>query len=123
MLERAQLSIAQTVDGMRRLMVHESLRSGARQLCLETFDLPKGALRGAPPLPDDAVSTLRVPAYLVASQKASEDTVAALAKSIMEVRRELLADTPILAQVAAPDDESDAEATNLPGLGLLNQVF
>jgi hypothetical protein len=75
---------------------------------LETFDLPKGALRGAPPLPDESVSTLRVPAYLVASQKTSEDTVAALAKSIMQVRRELLAETPILAQVAAPDDESDA---------------
>ncbi len=40
-LERAQLSIAQTVEGMRRLMVHESLRSGARQLCLETLDLPQ----------------------------------------------------------------------------------
>jgi signal transduction histidine kinase len=41
MLERAQLSIAQTVDGTRRLIVHESLRSGARQLCLEALDLPQ----------------------------------------------------------------------------------
>jgi signal transduction histidine kinase len=39
-LERAQRSIAQTVDGMRRLMTHERLRSGARHLRLETLDMP-----------------------------------------------------------------------------------
>lgn len=82
---------------------------------LETFDLPKGALRGAPALPDDSVSTLRVPAYLVASQKASEDTVSALAKSIMEARRELVTDAPILSQVAAPDDDKNAPIPIHPG--------
>jgi hypothetical protein len=75
---------------------------------LETFDMPKGTLRGAPPLPDDALSTLRVPVYLVAHQRANESTVASLAKSIMEIRRELLADTPVLAQVTAPDDDANA---------------
>jgi TRAP-type uncharacterized transport system substrate-binding protein len=82
---------------------------------LETFDMPKGTLRGAPPLPDDAVSTLRVPAYLVAHQKISESTIGALAKSIMEIRRELLADTPILAQVTAPDDDANASIPIHPG--------
>jgi TRAP-type uncharacterized transport system substrate-binding protein len=82
---------------------------------LETFDMPKGTLRGAPPLPDDAVSTLRVPAYLVAHLKTNEGTVAALAKSIMEIRRELLADTPILAQVTAPDDDQNAPIPIHPG--------
>src|SRR5262245_48345323 len=82
---------------------------------LESFDIPKGALRGAPPLPDDAVSSLRVPVYLVARQTASDDTIATLAKSIMDVRRELVADTPILAQIAAPDDDKNAPIPIHPG--------
>ena len=81
----------------------------------ETFDMPKGALRGAPPLPDDAVATLRTPAFLVAQQKLSADNVAALAKGIMDIRRELLNDNPILAQIAAPDDDTNAAIPIHPG--------
>jgi TRAP-type uncharacterized transport system substrate-binding protein len=81
----------------------------------ESFDLPKGALRGAPPLPDDAISTLRVPLYLVAGEKVSADAVSALAKAIMDIRRELIADTPLLAQIAAPDDEKNAAIPIHPG--------
>jgi hypothetical protein len=77
--------------------------------------LPKGALRGAPPLPDDAISTLRVPLYLVAGEKVSADAVSALAKAIMDIRRELIADTPLLAQIAAPDDEKNAAIPIHPG--------
>ena len=81
----------------------------------ETFDMPKGALRGAPPLPDDAVATLRTPAFLVAQEKLSADNVAALAKGIMDIRRELLNDNPILAQIAAPDDDKNAAIPIHPG--------
>jgi hypothetical protein len=81
----------------------------------ESFDLPKGALRGAPPLPDDSVSTLRVPLYLVAGQKVSEDAVSALAKAIMEVRRDLASELPMLAQIAAPDDDKNAAIPIHPG--------
>ncbi len=81
----------------------------------ELFDMPKGALRGAPALPDDSISTLRVPTYLVAKAKLSEDTASALAKAIMEIRRELLAGTPILAQVSAPDEDKDAPIPIHPG--------
>ena len=81
----------------------------------ELFDMPKGTLRGAPPLPDDSLSTLRVPVYLVAKDKLSDDTAAALAKAIMDVRRELLVDSPILAQVAAPDDDKNAPIPVHPG--------
>ena len=34
----------------------------------ESFDIPKGTLRGAPPVPDDDVTTLRVGYYLVANR-------------------------------------------------------
>jgi TRAP-type uncharacterized transport system substrate-binding protein len=34
----------------------------------ESFDIPKGTLRGAPPVPDDDVTTLRIGYYLVANR-------------------------------------------------------
>jgi len=34
----------------------------------ESFDIPKGTLRGAPPVPDDDVTSLRVGYYLVANR-------------------------------------------------------
>ena len=82
---------------------------------LELFDMPKGTLRGAPPIPDDSLSTLRIPVYLVANQKVGDDTVAALAKSIMQVRRELQSETPLVAQIAAPDDDKSAPLPIHPG--------
>ncbi len=81
----------------------------------ESFDLPKGALRGAPPMPDDSISTLRIPLYLVAGVKVSEDTVSALAKAIMEARRELISEAPLMAQIAAPDDDKNAAIPIHPG--------
>ena len=44
----------------------------------ESFDVPKGTLRGAPPVPDDDLTTLRTSLYLVANKKLSSDLVASL---------------------------------------------
>ena len=81
----------------------------------ESFDMPKGAIRGAPPLPEEETSTLRVPLYLVAKAKMSDDTAAALAKAVMDARRELIAESPLLNQVAAPEDDKNAAITTHPG--------
>ena len=53
----------------------------------ESYELPKGTLRGSPPVPDDDVTTLRIPFYLIANSKLDNDNVAALTKAIMEARR------------------------------------
>jgi TRAP-type uncharacterized transport system substrate-binding protein len=76
----------------------------------QSYDLPKGTLQGSPPIPDDDMKTLRVPFYLVANKKLSNDVVAALAKSIMDARRDLIGEYPLLAQVSEPDtDKSDSD--------------
>ena len=36
----------------------------------ESFDVPKGTLRGSPPVPDDDLTTLRTSLYLVAQKQA-----------------------------------------------------
>ena len=69
----------------------------------ESFDIPKGTLRGAPPVPADDVTTLRVAYYLVANRHLNDTVVAELAKGIMGVRRDLVGEQPLLSGIAAPE--------------------
>src|SRR6201996_1219679 len=50
----------------------------------ESFDVPKGTLRGAPPVPEDDLTTLRVNYYLVAQKKLDSSLITNLTKSIMD---------------------------------------
>jgi hypothetical protein len=81
----------------------------------ESFDVPKGTLRGAPPVPDDDLTTLRTSLYLVAHKRLSSDLVTTLTQTIMRVRRELLAEQPIFAQITAPSTDQDAYLPLHPG--------
>jgi TRAP transporter TAXI family solute receptor len=74
----------------------------------ESYDLPKGSLRGSPPVPDDDLTTLRVPVYLVAKKSLGDDQVIALTKSVIDTRRELVSTLPILGQIASPSTDKDA---------------
>ena len=81
----------------------------------ESFDVPKGTLRGAPPVPDDDLTTLRTTLYLVANKKLSSDLITSLTQTIMNVRRDLLVEQPIFAQITAPSTDADAYLALHPG--------
>jgi TRAP transporter TAXI family solute receptor len=81
----------------------------------ESYDLPKGTLLGSPAIPDDDLTTLRVPLYLVANKKLGDTVVAALAKSMMDVRRDLVGEYPLLAQIAPASADKDAYLPIHPG--------
>ena len=81
----------------------------------ESFDVPKGTLRGAPPVPDDDLTTLRTTLYLVAKKKLSSDVVTDLTQTIMKARRDLLGEQPIFAQITAPSTDADAYLPVHPG--------
>jgi TRAP-type uncharacterized transport system substrate-binding protein len=81
----------------------------------ESFDVPKGALHGAPPVPDDDLTTLRTSLYLVAKKKLSSDLIANLTQTLMKVRRDLLAEQPIFAQITSPSTDADAYLPLHPG--------
>ena len=74
----------------------------------ESFDIPKGTLRGAPPVPDDDVTTLRVGYYLVANRHLNATVAADLARRIMAARRDLIGEEPLLSGIAAPELDADA---------------
>jgi TRAP-type uncharacterized transport system substrate-binding protein len=81
----------------------------------ESFDVPKGTLRGSPPVPDDDLTTLRASLYLVANKKLGTDLVTSLTQTIMNVRRDLLHEQPIFAQITAPSTDADAYLSLHPG--------
>jgi TRAP transporter TAXI family solute receptor len=81
----------------------------------ESFDVPKGTLRGSPPVPDDDVTTLRTSLYLVANKKLSSNLISSLTQTIMSVRRDLLREEPLFAQITAPSTDADAFLPLHPG--------
>src|SRR3954454_18793054 len=81
----------------------------------ESFDVPKGTLRGSPPVPEDDLTTLRTSLYLVAQKKLGTDLVTSLTQAIMSARRNLLRDQPIFAQITAPSTDQDAYLPLHPG--------
>jgi TRAP-type uncharacterized transport system substrate-binding protein len=81
----------------------------------ESYDIPKGTLRGAPPVPSDDLTSLRVSYFLVANKSVSADSITDLTQSLVDVRRDLLSQYPILAQAAAPSTDANALIPIHPG--------
>jgi TRAP-type uncharacterized transport system substrate-binding protein len=81
----------------------------------ESFDVPKGTLRGSPANPADDLTTLRTSFYLVAQKKLDNDVVTDLTESLMKARRDLVAEYPLLGQIATPDTDASAYLAVHPG--------
>lgn len=86
-----------------------------REHSYESFDVPKGTLRGSPSIPAEDLTTLRTSFYLVAQKKLGADLIGDLTQSVMNARRDLLADLPMLTQITAPDTAADAYLPVHPG--------
>ena len=86
-----------------------------KQRAYESFDVPKGTLRGSPPIPSDDLTTLRVSFYVVAGKQLDNDLAGALTEALMKARRDLLGELPILAQITAPSTDTDAYLPVHPG--------
>jgi TRAP-type uncharacterized transport system substrate-binding protein len=81
----------------------------------ESFDVPKGTLRGSPPIPEDDLTTLRTSLYLVAKKSLSSDVVTNLTQAILKARRELLVENRLFAQITSPSTDADAYLPVHPG--------
>ena len=86
-----------------------------KERAYESFDVPKGTLRGAPPNPADDVTTLKVAFYVVAKKSLDNDTIAGLTQALTSARRDLSGEFPILAQFKAPDTDAGAWLPVHPG--------
>jgi TRAP-type uncharacterized transport system substrate-binding protein len=86
-----------------------------REPAFESYDVPKGALRGAPPAPSEDVTSLKVSFYLVARKSLDNDLVAGFTQALMSAQRDLVGKLPVLAQVKEPDTEAGAYLPVHPG--------
>ena len=86
-----------------------------KQRAYESFDVPKGTLRGSPAVPSDDLTTLRVSFYVVARKDLDNDLVGELTEALMKARRDLLGELPMLGQMTAPSTDSDAYLPVHPG--------
>src|SRR5438477_567248 len=86
-----------------------------KQRAYQSFDVPKGTLRGSPPVPSDDLTTLKVSFYLVAKKNLDNDLVTSLTQALMNARRDLLGELPILAQTTSPNTDPDAYLPVHPG--------
>jgi hypothetical protein len=86
-----------------------------KERAYESFDIPKGTLRGSPPVPADDVTTLQVSFYLVGKKSLDNDMIAGFVQALTSARRDLLAELPILAQFKAPDTDAGAYLPVHPG--------
>ncbi|WP_314945421.1 TAXI family TRAP transporter solute-binding subunit [Bradyrhizobium cosmicum] len=86
-----------------------------KQRAYESFDVPKGTLRGSPPVPSEDLTTLRVSFYVVAQKQLSAEVAGSLAEALMKARRDLLGELPILSQMTAPSTDADAFLPVHPG--------
>jgi hypothetical protein len=81
----------------------------------ESYDVPKGTLRGSPPVPADDLTTLRASLYLIANKKLSSDLVATLNPDRHARAKGLLVEEPIFAQITSPSTDADAYLPLHPG--------
>ena len=86
-----------------------------KQRAYESFDVPKGTLRGSPPVPGEDLTTLRVSFYVVARKTLDNDLVGDLTEALMKARRDLLGELPMLGQMTAASTDSDAYLPAHPG--------
>jgi len=80
----------------------------------ESYDIPKDTWLGAPPVPSDDL-TLRVSFFLVANKSVDADTITDLTQSLVDVRRDLLSQYPVVAQAATPSTNANALIPIHPG--------
>jgi TRAP-type uncharacterized transport system substrate-binding protein len=86
-----------------------------KERAYESFDIPKGTLRGSPPVPEDDVTTLQVSFYLVGKKSLDNDMIASFTQALTSARRDVVGEFPILAQFKAPDTDAGAYLPVHPG--------
>lgn len=74
----------------------------------EEGEISAGAFGGAPPIPEENVTTLLVTTYLVADQSVGQNLIAKLTRFIFENRQRLIPDAPVAALVKAASTDKDA---------------
>lgn len=104
----AVASIAKAVKGAPKILEIDEGDAISKQFPgFESIDIPEGAFRGRPPIPDDTVKGLVVTYRFVVPLRMLNIVAAAIARSILKAKSNLMAVTPLASQIEAPDTDSE----------------
>jgi NMT1-like family len=114
--------IAQTVSaasagkqGPTFIEIDQAEGIGKRLPPYESEDIVAGAFGGIPPEPEDKLTTLKYPIYIVARETLSEDKIAAFAKLLYQDRQSLAYQLPGTVAIESPPTDKDAAVLVHPG--------
>jgi TRAP-type uncharacterized transport system substrate-binding protein len=101
-------SIAKATKGTPGILEIDEGDAIAKQFpAFETIDIPEGAFHGHPPIPDDTVKGLAVSYRFVVPLRMLNIVAAAIARSTLKAKANLMAVTPTASQIEAPDTDSE----------------
>ncbi|MGH6795570.1 MAG: TAXI family TRAP transporter solute-binding subunit [Methylocella sp.] len=101
-------SLAKATKGAPKILAIEEGDAIAKQFpALETIDIPEGAFKGRPRVPDDTVKGLAVTYRFVVPFRMPNVVAGALARSILKAKSRLMAATPLANQIEAPDPDNE----------------
>lgn len=101
-------SIAKATKGAPKILEIDEGDAIAKQFPgFESIEIPEGAFRGHPPTPDDTVKGLAVSYRFVVPLRMLNIVAAAIARSIIKTKSNLMAVTPQANQIEAPDTDNE----------------
>jgi TRAP-type uncharacterized transport system substrate-binding protein len=89
------------------LAVEEAEAIAKRNPTLDTLEIARGALQGAPPVPDESITTIAVSSRLVARASMYELPAGEIARLLLTNKVKITAQLPFAHQIEAPDTEKD----------------
>jgi TRAP-type uncharacterized transport system substrate-binding protein len=102
-------SIAKAAKGTPKILEIDEGDAISKQFpAFESIDIPEGAFRGRPPIPDDTVKGLAVTYRFVVPLRMLNIVAAAIARSILKAKSNLMAVTPLASQIEAADTDSES---------------
>ena len=88
------------------LAIEEAEAISKRFPAFEPIEVPAGAFKGRPAIPDDSVSTLAVTYRLVAPDSMLDILAGAIARTVLKSKTKLMQASPLMSEIEAPDTES-----------------
>ena len=114
-------------EGPSFIEIDQAEGIGKRLPPYDSEDIVAGAFGGIPPEPDDKITTLKYPIYIMARKTLSADKVAVFAKWLYQDRQSLAYQLSGIVAIESPSTDKDAAALVHPGaaayLGDNTQTF
>jgi hypothetical protein len=114
-IEDAVAAASSATEGPTFVEIDQAEGIGKRTPPYDSIEIPAGAFGGVPPQPDDKLTTLAYPLYLVARRTYNEDKIAQFSKFLYNSRQALAYEVPGAIAIESPSTDKDAAVVVHPG--------